>query len=182
MDENKNPVMQQALKFGLIMGMFNVIIQLLFYMINKEWLVSLMMNFVILIVNIILVIYPIRQLKKQQGGLISFKDAFIMAFIIFAGSGLIGTVFQYILYAIIDPGLPEYVKQKAIENTVSMMEKFGSSQDDVAKAIEPLEQQDFKPNAKSLGTQYFWSILFSAFFALILGAIFKKSPKTEGLE
>ena len=55
-------------------------------------------------------------------------------------SYLVGIVFQILLYNIIDPSLPEVMKQLTVEMTVEMMENFGTLDEAIDAAIVGIEQ------------------------------------------
>jgi hypothetical protein len=181
--ENEKPnLVQHALKFGLIMGLFNIVLQLGIYIVKKELLVSFWVAFAAIVVTIVLAIYPIRNFRSQQGGSITFKDAFLIGFIVFAGSGLLTNVFQYLLYNFIDPQLPDFIKEKAIEKTVGLMERFGAGQEEIAKAIEPLEKEDFKQTPAKLGTSFLGNVMMGAFLSLLIALFTRKNPKNHNIE
>ncbi|MFN9518642.1 MAG: DUF4199 domain-containing protein, partial [Bacteroidota bacterium] len=80
---------------------------------------------------------------------------------------------------VIDPTLPEFIKNSTIEKTVAMMEKFGADQEAVDKTLEELNNQDFNFSGSRLGQSYLLGLLFGAFISLIVAAIFRKQPKPE---
>jgi tetrahydromethanopterin S-methyltransferase subunit G len=176
--ENKSNI-EHALKWGLILGMANIFIYLIAYIIDKSILTQWWMGLASLAINITLMIIPVTSKRKELGGFITFKDAFLICFIVIAGGALLQSVFNYVLYNLIDPGLSEYVKEKAIESATSMMEKFGAPQEEMEKAIEKLQNEDFSQTPARIGKQYAFGLLFGAVLALIVAAIFKKQPKAE---
>ncbi|MCE2788174.1 MAG: DUF4199 domain-containing protein [Bacteroidota bacterium] len=180
--ENQKPnIVQHAMKFGFIMGLFNILVQLAIYLIDKALLVSFSIGIITMIINLILVIYPVRLYRKELEGFISFKEAFIIGLIVFAGSGLITIIFQYLLYNLIDPQLPDYIKEKAIEKTVGLMERFGAGQEEIAKAIEPLEKEDFHQTPSKLGSSYLSNVLIGAVLSLVIAALTRKAPKNSSI-
>ncbi len=182
MEERKPNLVEHALKFGLIMGLVSIVIQLGIYVINKEWLVSVVLGFISFAITITLVVYPIRVYRQQNGGVVSFKEAFVIGFIVFAGSSLLTSVFQYALYNFIDPDLSEYIKEKAIEKVASITEKIGGSQDDIEKAVEQLEREDFSQSPKRLASNFLGGILSGSVISLIIAAFTRKKPKTQDIE
>lgn len=177
MDTQKPTLVNQGMKYGLILGFAQVVIYLLLYVIDKNLLVSFWVGAVMMVLSIALMVLPVRSYKASNGGVIDFKDAFIVCLITIAGGALITTVFNYLLYNVIDPSLAEFIKEKAIEKMSSMMEKFGGSQEDIERGIESIQKQDFSQSPARLGTQYISGVLFGAIPALIIAAIMRTKTK-----
>lgn len=174
--ETKSRISDLALRYGLILGFVHIAINLLMYMIDKELMVSFWPGLIILTISITIIVMPIKQYKHENGNLL-FKEAFLIAMITMAGSGLIGTVFTYILHNFIDPELSGFIKEQTIQKTVTMLEKFGTSEEDIARTIEDMSKQDFGFSASRVGTQFLWAILFSTIPASIIAAIMRTKQK-----
>ena len=173
---------EHALKWGLILGMINIVVYLLVYLIAKDLIVNMWFGLSLLVANIFLLILPVTSKRKELGGLISFNDAFIICMLVFTGSALLQSIFNYVLYNLIDGGLSEFIKQKTIENTVSMMEKFGAPQDSIDKTLNDLQNQDFSQSPARIGKQFLVMIIMGGIISLILAAILKKTPKVTDFE
>jgi hypothetical protein len=169
-----------SLRWGAIMGMTILIIQLLVYLFSKSSIVSVAygsFNLILQIAMMVLAVYLFR--KNTNNGLLSFSEGVTVVMLVFAGSALINTVFQYILYNIIDPELSTYIYERTVEMTTSMMEKFNAPDEDIEKALEKINPEDLKLTPKRLATNYFFSLLFGLFFAVIIAAIFRKKPQID---
>jgi hypothetical protein len=177
MDNDKPTIVNQGLKFGLILGFANIAIYLLIYIIDRQLLVSGWIGAFVLLVNVVLMIWPVKNYKNIQGGVITFRDAFLVCFITLAGASLLSSVFNFVLYNIIDPTLPEFIKEKTIETTVSLMEKFNAPQEELDKAVEKLQAEDFSQNPGRIGKQYFGAVLFQTIPALIIAAVMRTKTK-----
>lgn len=170
-------VKKNALQYGLISGVVAVLTTTYLYL-NPELFGSMALGFSIIGFYIILGIYLMIKTKKELGGNYSFKDAFTTYFVYAVVGILISTVFTVILYNFIDPSAKEIVKEVTIKSTVGTMEKFGTPKAAMEEAIKKLEEQD----QFSFGTQFqgsLISILISAIFGLILGAIFKSKSSNQ---
>ena len=177
MEIQKPTLVNQGLKFGLIMGFIQIAVTLLLYIIDKNLLVDFKIIFVLLLLAIVLMVLPVRAYKKQNNGSILFSEAFYICLIAIAGGTLLGNVFSYFLYNIIDPTLPEFIKEQTIEKTVAFMERMGTPQEDIEKGIAPLLEQDFNMTPAKLGGMFFQSVLFGAIPALIIAAIMRTRVK-----
>ena len=175
--ENKNAQLQYGAKWGFILGLVGIIIQVLCYVINKELLVTMSFGFSVLAITIAILVYALINYRKENGGVLTFKEGFMITLYAFIVSSLLTTIFNYILYNFIDPDLSNFIKEKAINTTTQMMEKFGAPQDKIDETIEKMQSQDFSQNLYASLKQFLGSIIFGAIIALILAAILKKQPK-----
>ncbi|MFI5221612.1 MAG: DUF4199 domain-containing protein [Bacteroidia bacterium] len=177
MENHSKANIEHALKWGIILGMANILLYLLVYLISKSSLTSWWLGTFSLALNIFLLIIPVTIQRKEFGNEITFNEAFLICFITYAGGSLLQTIFTYILYNFIDPGLSEYIKTKAIEMTQSMMEKFGAPQDSIEKTLEKMQLEDFRQTPARIARQFLFMILFGGVISLILAAILKRKPK-----
>ena len=182
MEDQTKANIEHALKWGLILGMTDIMIPLLAYIIDKSLMVNTWVSISTFVINVILLIFSITTKRKELGGLISFNEAFIICFIVFLGSAIMQNIFNYVLYNLIDPGLSEFIKQRAIEATSSMMEKFGADQDGIDKALEKLQNEDFSQTPARVGKQFFFMMIYGAILSSILAAIFKRNPRVTDFE
>ncbi len=182
MENQSKANIEHALKWGLILGMVNIAIYLLCYVIDKNILTQWWLGVGTLVINITLMIIPVTTKRKELGGLISFKDAFIICFVVLAGGALLQSVFNYVLYNLIDPSLSNFIKEKTIETTANMMEKFGAPQEQIDKTLSDMQNQDMSQNPARIGQQYLVMLLINAVISSIIAAIFKKNPKVTDFE
>jgi phosphatidylglycerophosphate synthase len=177
METNKPTIVNHGLKYGLILGFIQIAIMLLLYIVDKALMVKWWIAIVSLVLLIVMLVMAVKSYKKQQNNTINFKDAFVLTLIVGVSALILNLIFNYLLYNVIDPSLPEFIKQKAIENTMSMMEKFGADENAMNKALEQLETQDFSQGPSKLGMQLIWGVVFDAIFALIIAAIMRTKQK-----
>lgn len=177
-----DPVQKEnILKFGLLLGIINIIIGLIIYIIDITLMVTWWLGIGILILNFCIVLYAGFTYRKSAGGFLSFKNAFIFVFLTLVLSGFIGLLFNMFLFNVLDPGLGEVLADESVKQMVGMMESFGAPEENIDEAIE-----EARANASSqfsfLGgiKTYLWSFIGYAIGALIIGAIIKKkNPETE---
>jgi hypothetical protein len=118
--------------------------------------------------------------RKQIGGYIDFGKAFQHAMILLVVSGLIGMIFNMLLYTVIDPSLPETIADAAVETTRSMMERFGAPESQMDEALETarvdaIERLSVVGQLKGFG----WGLIFYAIGASIAGLIVRKREPEE---
>jgi hypothetical protein len=180
MENDKPTIMNQGLKFGLIMGFIQIAIYTLLYIVDKNLMVDFKVGLGIMIINIVLMVWPVRDYKKMNGGTITFKDAFIICVLTIAGGSLLYIIFSYFLYNIIDPSLADFIKEQSIEKTAGFMERMGVPQEEIEKGIARIEAQDFKMSPAKLSGTFFQTVLFGCIPALIIAAILR--TKTQPVD
>jgi len=176
----KNNLFNHALKFGFIIGIVNIIIGVLAYMVGEALMVKWWFGLIILVINIGLLIYSGSQYRSSLGGYMNFKTAFMVTFVTFVVAGILGTIFNILLYQVIDPDLPARLTKAAIEQTEQMMTNMGAPADRVDEQLAAVEgrlqgQFTLMGQIKAFGI----GLIIYAVISLILGAILKKSEKVD---
>ena len=176
----KNNLFNHALKFGFIIGIINIIIGVLAYMIGEALMVKWWFGLLIIVINIALVVYSGNQFRSSLGGFMNFKKAFSVTFLTLLFAGVIGTAFNILLYHVIDPELPSRLLKAALEQSERMMTNLGAPADRIDEQMAVLEgrlegQFTLWGQLKAFGI----GIIVYAVLSLILGAILKKSEKVE---
>lgn len=179
MESKNKELIEHGLRWGLMLALITITIQMGSYLVNKELLVSMWAGIFYLLITIVLMVLPILQQRKEQNGLISFKEAFLIAFIVSVSSSLITQVYTYVLYNLIDIELAGFIKEKAVESAASMMEKFNTPQEEIEKQLEKMQEQDFSQTPGTIAKQFLWGTIVGAIIASIIAAILKKQPKTD---
>lgn len=166
-----------AVKNGLILGGINILILFLIYIVDitmiADWkvgglwfLFSLGLNFAFAF-----------QLRKDAGGFMVFKQAFISIFVMLAVATVLSLVFKILLYNVIDTGIPEQIREASITQIESIFEAMGVDDDEaMSEALTKIEEQDFSMGISNITTELFVGLGMSAFFALIIALFVKKNP------
>jgi len=174
-------LLNQVLKFGVLIAMVNIIVTLFIYIVDVTLMAKWWFALVVLLVNIILVFYAGFNYRKQNGGYLLFKDAFIFTFLVLVCSGLIGLLFNMVMHTVIDPDLSRTITEASIEESTAMMERMGMADDQIDEAMENVRAgmaDQFSVPAMLKG--FLISLVIYAVGALIVGAIIKKSrPEFE---
>lgn len=180
MEVEKPNLIQSAIKAGVIMAVISFVITILLYVVDYTKLVSIIFGLGILFFFIGYVIYSGIQFRKQLGGFINYKNAWIYCYVLLISSALVGLVFNSALYGLIDTELPEKLTQASIENTRGMMESMGAPSESIDETIDKLEadRETMKGRFGVLGQvkSTGWSFLISAFISLIAALIIRRNP------
>lgn len=169
-------VKKNGIFFGIITSVISILITTLIYIIDMSLFTSIWLGLGLIVFYIVIGCIMLSKTKKELGGTMTFKQGFTTYFLSAVIAIIISTLFNVLLFNFIDPGARETIKELSLESAVSMMEKFGTPQAEINKAIEKMQNTDQFETFELIKGSVF-SILFSSIFALILAAIFKsKSP------
>jgi hypothetical protein len=180
-ETSTNPsLVNHAVKWGLISAAISIIVTLLLYAIDYTLMVQIKFALFSLVIYLGLVVYAGIEYRKLEGGYLDFGKAYLHGLIILALSGLVATIFQILLYTVIDPELPAKLVDASIENTRAMMENFGAPADSIDEAIEKAKTDtEARFTMFGLAKGYIWVVVVSAVLALITGLIVKKRQPVE---
>lgn len=174
-------IKKNGVTFGIILGLFSVLFTTAIYVIDLKLFTSWWIGLFSIAVAIVIGIALELKTKKQLNGVFPFKDAFTVYFIAALVGTVVSTVYNYILFNIIDPGAKETLKEITMKYTSEMMEKFGAQAEQINEAMKKVAETD----NYSIGNMLFGlaiALVLQAIFGLILAAIFKsKSPSSQGL-
>lgn len=165
-----------AIKNGIILGVIWILLNLLLYLINPI-LIGGMYVHVIFIFAGYFMWKSANEEKTNNDGFASFGEAFKSSFLTIMIGLLIGILFKHALSSLIDPNLPELLK----ENAIAQMEMFSSYMDEeqMEKIAEAIEEQDFAPTiAGTLGGYLMLLVVPYLPTALIIAAITKNENKS----
>jgi hypothetical protein len=170
MEENaKAPFLKPALIYGAILGIVSVFISLVFYFLGMtadrwtSWVSTL-------IVLVLLVYLMIQYRKEYLGGYASFGQIFVMV-LVSAGivATIISTVYSYLLYTVIDPGLLDQMKVVAQERIMNNPRIPESMYDNLFERMEKNFQISRMMKLGLIG-----GIVIYAILGLIIAAFLKK--------
>ena len=168
---------EEWLKGGLILAGVSILLTMLTYVIDVSLMVEWWFGVVSLLISMGLLIYLGINYRNDIGGILSYGDAFKFSFLVFFVSYVVGIIFQIALYTVIDPELPEIMKQLTVEKTVEMMEGFGLSDEALDAAIIGVEDGiDEATTPMGMIKSSPWGILFLLFFSAIAAIFIKRNP------
>lgn len=177
---NSPSLFQHALRSGLLLGAVSVGLTFLLYVVDYSLLANWKLLLLIIAISLGALIYFGLDYRKSGTGFLTYGKAFQHGFITLAISGLMGIIFNIVLYTVIDPELPGRLTEVALENTEAMMRKFGAPEDQIETALEDarVSTQASYTVAGQLKS-YLWVLIFYAIIAAITSAFVKKNePET----
>ncbi|TPV33793.1 DUF4199 domain-containing protein [Paucihalobacter ruber] len=162
-----------AINYGIYLGLSLALISVLIYVINAEYAIAWWIGIIMLLLILAFGIVSTAKSKDFLNGFISFKQAFSSFFITVAIGVIINTGIGILIYGVIDTEAAVFLQEKGIENTVSMMERFGAPQSEIDKTIDSMSGE----NSFSIMNQLkaiAYQLVFYAVIGLIVAAFMKK--------
>lgn len=174
MNQN-NPSIQN----GLIAGVLGIILQMLFYFLGGGMLFKWWTPWLVFFIVLFFMITSANQAKKMNGGYISLKEALQQSWVTALIAIVLLSVFKYLLFNVIDPGLVDQQLEAVMEQTEKFAGMFGGGDVD----FDDLEDQ-MRKNIEITLPKLLLGILISMILhfipAIIIAAIVKKKrPETE---
>jgi len=169
--EEKKP--NYGLTYGVILGLAVVIFTLLLYLGGVNWFVHPVAYAGFAIPIVFAVIGGVKQ-KRALGGYMSFGMALKTVFLVFVVGTFISTVFNYVLFNIIDVPFREALAQETAVAQEKMMRSFGASDATIEKSVaETLSGNNYSISRILLG--YALGLILWFVISLIIAAIIKKN-------
>lgn len=163
-------------KFGLIVGVLQIVNTLLAYILGIEAMVSYTFGFIHIGIIIAGTVFCGLKWRKLSNGYITLRDAFMVMFLVYAASAFIALLFNLTLYHAIDPELPKQIQKAVVDKTIGTMEKWGAPEESIEEALAKFEENEGEYTIWSFITGYFWSLILGSAIALVT-AVFIKKPK-----
>ena len=171
-------IKRNGITFGVLIGIVSSLITATIYAIDLNLFSSWWIGITSIIVYLILGIVLLSKTKKEVKTVFTFKDAFTTYFIAAVIGILISTLFNVLLFNVIDPSAKDTLLEITMKITANMMQKFGTPASVINEAISKLKETNPYSTIELLKGSIF-SIIFSSIFGLILAAFFKTRSTHE---
>ncbi len=165
-------IKKNGVAYGVILGFVSILITTIVYSVDINLFLSGWTTFVKVTAFLTIMILLLSKTKKELNGFFSFKEAFTTYFIAASISLLLATLFEIILFNLIDPSLKDSIKEMSLKFTVNLMEKIGAKQSEINKAIQKVQETD-QFSIGQLFQGYFIYLVMASIPGLILAAFFK---------
>jgi hypothetical protein len=163
---------REGVKIGIFNGLFALTLLYGSYyigldvFINQQYITSFFpyMIIVLLIAGF--------QLRKKNGGYLSFKEAIRFSFLSYVVAAVIIAIGTYILYNFIDKDLTAKSFALSVEKTRGFMERMGASdkeiEDTIGKLDEETKETGFKTIVLGTGMGLIWDFVKSLLISIII--------------
>ena len=171
-------IKKNAITFGVIMGVFSVLVTSSIYAVNLEYFLKWWVGIITIVISIAIGVVLVSKTKRQLGGFITFKEAFTTYFLAAIIGSTISVLFSILLFNFIDPSAKETLRELTIKYTVEVMQKFGAPASEINKMLPELQKADnYSPSSQLFGLVV--GFVISAIFGLILALIFKNKSSQQ---
>lgn len=182
--QNQND-MKTSVTYGVIGGLVAVLINLIVYLVNFEWLLSGWLTFFVFLIYVVALVLSGLVLRRQNDGYLSFGNAFVGVFVTGLTFSVVTTLWGILLFNVIDTQAAEILGDIAIDNameiTKKMLDAFNVPEDEAKKILKEAyaEAQKNQGDSFSVASQLtglFSKIVGGVIASLIIGLIIKKNP------
>tara|TARA_B100001063_G_C16407105_1_gene377682 strand:- start:42 stop:572 length:531 start_codon:yes stop_codon:yes gene_type:complete len=167
-----------ATSYGVYLGIALILISVLIYAFD----ISLMTEWYLMLINLILIIIlSTMAVKKAKGfstSLFTFKNAFSIYFLTVLIGLFMATVFSLLLFNVIDPEAAETLKELTIEKQAAMFENFGMTEAQINEAVLQMEKEDTF-SLKNIAISFASQLVFFSIIGLIIALIFREKDTTN---
>lgn len=162
------------LKNGSIIGFLQVLLYLLMYFFDPTLFASMWVGPLVLLLVVVHSVLMTTRWRKMHNGFISFKEGFLITFMVLMVRAFIATLFTILLFNVIDPGLEQTVVESLIRNITEIMQSYSLPEHEIEKAIAGIESQQGQFSVKSQILGFLYSNLIAGAFASIVALIARR--------
>lgn len=159
-----------ALTWGIILGLVSIVYSVILYMVDQVFNQTLgYLSILILIAGLVISVKSYRDNVLE--GEITFGKAFGFGVLVALVSAVLGAIYNYLLYTVIDPDL----QKKMLEMAAEKMLEQGMPEGQIDQALE-ITKRFMSPVFTSI-IAVFSGTLFGTIISLVVAAIFKKESE-----
>lgn len=173
--------MQTAIRYGLILGVVNILLAVFGYIMGVEFAMS---YYAIIsgVVSIAAIIFVCNRIKTENKGIIKYFDAVKLVFVALMLSYVIGSAYNYVFNNFIAPEYTQQIAKVSLDKAESLMESMGMPERDIDVAMEEARRES-KKSLESPLMPFLQSIMVGAvvlFVVALLAAIFVQRKPANG--
>ncbi len=167
--------MKPSVRYGLLLGAVLSALPLLFFAlgVEKEDMIQKVSGFLNVAITAVIIFMGIREMRTLQNGFITFGKGFSTGMMIALIGGVITTVFSYLYFTVINPGMITYIKMKQEEEMLNR----GMTDADIEKMAGTMEM--FSNPAAMAGFALIGMLVIGLVISLISSGILKKEDPSE---
>ncbi|HEC44569.1 MAG TPA: DUF4199 domain-containing protein [Bacteroides sp.] len=172
MEKKNTSVLYNGLIWGLILSFASIIFNVILYMMDQN--LNQALGYAGIIISLVVMILGIRSFRDNiRDGVLPFGTAFGFLMIVMIVSTIIGDIYTYILWTVIDPDI---VGKMLDLQTEKMLEK-GIPEEAMEQAMTMTAK--FMQPGIMIAMATATGLFFGAILSLIIAAIFKKDESSE---
>lgn len=157
-----------GMTYGVYLGLISVVLTLIVYILGLVG--ESYVTWVSLAISIAFVSWVMINFRdKQNGGFMAYKQGVGVGFMTFLIGGIISSIFTFVLFKFIDPGLVEQIVQKSLDEAIQKNPEIEGNME----MVEKWTRMFVNPPAMAI-MGVVSSAIGGIIISLILAAIFKK--------
>jgi len=166
----KPSLFKASTNYGLMLGGAAIVYSLLLWIFNQT--ANQTLSYISFVFYVVFMIIGIKNYRdKFNGGFITYGNSFLLGFFIALIGGILASVFTFILFKFIDPGLVD----KMLEVARAKIEESGQIPEEQIDSILEMQKGMMSPTMIMV-----FGLFGSAFFGAILSLIVSIFMKKEG--
>lgn len=160
--------------YGLIAGTLAVLLQLSYYLIVDQFSTfGQISGLVLIVVNFVICLWSVIDLKKRQNGFASFREVFTVYMLNRIINITMSIGFLMILYFVIDTDFRDMVVDKQFVAQMEQLNAANLSESDMQNALATIEKWSGRNKMVYIFT-WLGYIVVNSIIGLIIAATFKK--------
>lgn len=173
-------LINHAVKYGVILGGVSITLVIILYVVDFSLMAGFKFLGLMLVVGLGMVIYAGINYRNEIGGFMPYGKAFLHGLAVLAISGIISTLFNIVLYTVVDTELAQKMTDVVIQNTEEMMAGFGAPQSTIDQTSEGMRTE--MPKQFTMGgfmLSYLQALIFYCIIAVITSLFVRKNVPME---
>ena len=165
--------MNHSVRYGLILGALNVAFTAGAFLIDYKLIQNPLIGFLIFGITIAILFIAGFELRKKNGGYLSFKNALRSSFIIYTIAAVLMVAYNLLQYNVFTPEIAQELQKDALNQQVMVWESFGMSDEQIDENAAAMEDRNlFGLTWQLVGLA--GNLVFGLIISLIVAAIVKK--------
>ncbi len=167
MEKKNTSVFYNALIWGLIIGFAGIIYAVILYMLDQN--LNQNLSYAGILISLILLILGTRSFRDAvRDGVLPFGPAFSFGLVAMIISSVIGIIYAYLLWTVIDPDILDRMREIQMEKIMDR----GVPEEAIDQVMKTTAKF-MKPGIMAI-MGFISSVFFGAILAIIVAAIFKR--------
>lgn len=167
-------IKKEGIKFGITLGVFSMLIMYGSYFLGFDTFVNTQFASAFIPYMIIILLVGGFQLRRRNGGYLSFKEAIKFCFLAYVVAAVINAVGTYILFDVMDKTLTDRTFHAGLDKTRRVMERLGSSQSDINKALGDAEKTKTTTGIKTIFLGFGQGLIIDFVKSLLITLVIRK--------
>jgi hypothetical protein len=166
---------RSVIQYGAIVGVIISVYIALLYALGIEVFANWWYSVIMYPISIGLICYFTIQLRnKNESEPFNFKQTFVVLLSMLMLATLVSTLWNIVLFNVIDPSLPKELSERILEETENTMAKWGAPEDVIKDTLK--EMRDLPSQFKPVGQLMSWlkGGLFMAILSVVCASFVKR--------